>query len=64
MAIQNLDITVDDSILEQYDNFDSMEGLIRAALVNFDGEETRQTQKEKESKYGAGKYFGRGYNSK
>jgi hypothetical protein len=60
MAIQDIEVTIDDSILNQYPQYDSVEGLVRAALANFDGE---TTDKEEDSKYGTGTYFDRGYNS-
>ena len=60
MAIQDVEVTFDDSMLRQYPEYDSMEELIRAAIANFDGE---TTDKEEESKYGTGTYFDRGYNS-
>jgi hypothetical protein len=60
MSVEDIEVTFDSSMLDQYPQHDSFEGLIRAALANYDGE---TTDKEKDSKYGTGTYFKRGYNS-
>lgn len=64
MSTSEIELVFDESVLDRYDNYDNMESLLRAALSDFDGKESKQTQKEKDSKYGGGKRFSRGYNSK